>query len=48
MLLGLAYCHAKGPPVLAENKTAFIELIYHLGELNGMPGSPLETEEENH
>lgn len=48
VLLGLGYCHAKGPPVLAEYKTAFIELICHLGELNGMPRSPLETEEENH
>jgi len=47
VLLDLAYCYAKSPHVLAEQKTAFTKPTYHLGELNGISNSPLQTEEEN-
>lgn len=53
VILGLAYCHARSPPVLPESKPDFFsfsflkELLFNLEELNGMSKSPLETKEEN-
>lgn len=35
VLLGLACCYAKSPPLLAEFKTALVKHTYHLGELMG-------------